>query len=465
MKCTFSRILGSRILMLALTSIVVFCQGANFSPDKVLGEFKLQNPDQRLKTLNGLLKEKSEASLYSFYLLLEESGLSDSAMFKEAFAASGNLKAVMGIGSYMNRMLQFFLKEYDQTASDKEKQQALDVRMFGFNRRLNPLAPEIKLVAEKNFDYLIAALKKSSAEKIPAAAGGAIIGLQAMGEEGFERLLASVKNKEDENMVFGLAEIFGPYIVLPVLKAFENPASNEFQKSTAGLLIMSFSKTNSLVIDEVVEALRHGRYFDVSVGKKGKDGKTVIGLEDALKMAENWWGNYLNSHYRGESAVAEYVAKTHLENPNGQEAIIHFVAEIDFQAAKPYLEKIDPKLLSEESLEALFFICSPPLTYGRQDSCLENRCDLFCKLFLKSNPEKRKDKLYIAKDFPANTMANFYINNWQKFSDEEKSIVIFNCGRENSLGKFPEEQRNLVFEKIRPMCSTEQKGMIEYYLK
>lgn len=473
MKSFFAgRLLSLTMLVFFLVGFGVSCRDVSSSSAsagqmaKVLADFQAENsPAKDIKMLENLLKAKNGGIF--FFLLMKSEG-KDLIVFKKAFASSGNLDALLSFGPFLSREMKVFI---NGPGTVETRQAAANFCLQSFNQRLGSFASEIAVVARKNQKELVAIIKNvyvkgdtNNAEK----ASGAIIGLQAMGEDGFEALLNSVESEDDQSMIFALSELLGPSVVIPTLKAFEDPSSSEIKRKTASLTIFSFSKNNGLVIDKVVEAIKHGRYFESNVGKKNEKGEIVISsIEDAMKMATGWWGNYLNSYYKGATPVAEYIAEKHLEDTSGQHSVIRFLAEIDFQTAQPYFLKLDMGKLSKKSIEALFSACHPPLsglTLSRADNAyLQERCELFCQLFLKC-PGERDNALYGVEKYPAEIMADFYIKNFASFSEEEKRTVIYNCGQKGYEG-FPAEQRDRVFKSISPLCSKELKDMMVFYLE
>ncbi|HTW96475.1 MAG TPA: hypothetical protein VMD74_02320 [Candidatus Methylomirabilis sp.] len=460
---------------LAIFGLAVFaaCQNeyAAKTAAQISSEFQAAgSADQKTALLKKVLAAKSDNAYLAFYYLLSESKTAEESCFKKAFAAKGDADALSGMGFFVDVLTAEFKKNLPLSSSDNEEIiQAVYAKYLNpFTIKLNTLAPEIKIIAEKNSSQLVALAKKSYAEKDAKASRnirGAIIGLQALGEPGATLLLNAVENEADENLILEVLPSFNANMVIPVLKTYENPASSEIQKHAASLMIYSFSKTDGNVIDKVVEAFKHGRYFALPTNGVDSTGKPVFkvnSIDEAMKLADSWWGNYLEDRYKGEVKVAEYIAKKYLGDTAGLESVIRLISATDFISAKPYLAALEPNKLSPDALQALFDACRGPSSLHFDNPELTKaRCDLFCRVFLKCDLKKREKALYGVSEYPADMMADFYIENFKSFSSEEIKTIIYNCGK-SGLHPFPEAERERVFNKIRPACDKETRSYIDF---
>lgn len=463
-----------RLIFLAVAVLVMAGLSANCgkTPPKeptiiAWSEAKQLSSEKLLIYLKSLLSSNQRQYVVAFYqAVLESTEGKDRLLFRQALAEAGNALSLVYIGPAVQDWVISFSHKLRQSRPDITDEQVETISKeegARITKLINLFLPEIKRVAERETVPLIAHLKTEfRSEKEPSAIKlvGPLMGIKALGEKGFELVLASIENEQDTVMASILLGPMGSHAVIPLLKAYENPVDSK-QKTAAGTLIFMLPMDNVEVLDKVVEAYKHGRYLPVSVGKKNKDGKTVIGLKDAISMAMSYWGPLIEGANRGKKPVIENIAKRHLADPNGQSKVIGLLANLDFQMAVPYLEQLDPAGISDESVKALFFACYPPIKgiSLSGEPYLEERCQFFCFFFPKCRAEQRKEALYGIDGYPAEMMARFFINNFSVFTDEEKTTAIFACG------KFPVRLRDEVFNRVRPKCNAEQKGIISYVVK
>lgn len=441
---------------------------------KSISDFsKEKSPEGRLSFLKGLLLSGKDESYYSFYSLLEKADEADLPTFREAFASAKSAKALLYLGQYLDRKISDLTK--DQETSYSKAETTVNY-LKSVNNNFESLSTGTRIIAEANPGQMVSALKAifaSEEEFNTVLIAGAMAGLSSLEEKGFQALLDSVTSKDDQLMVMSVLNGFRGNSVIPTLKAFEDPASSKLKQETAGLIIISFPKNDPQVLDKVVEAYKHGRYFEIKT-PKDKDGKAVVGIKEIMSLAMNWWGPYLEKRFEGDKAAARYIAQKYLKGEDRQDKVIQLITEIDFNTAKFYLAELDPGTIPETSLKAVFFACNPHsssmLRSGDEedsDKDIDAKFELFCKFFLKCNEKQRKGEVYAITEYPAESAATFIMENFPRFSDEEKKAVIFMCGKDiTGLRKgFPAELRDRVFKSIRPSCNEEQVRTIDYVLK
>ena len=103
----------------------------------------------------------------------------------------------------------------------------------------------------------------------------------------------------------------------------------------------------------------------------------------------------------------------------------------------------------------LFSVACVPFTVER-GNYIDDRCRFFCNLFMKCSVKKRERRLYQSYKYPKNMIADFYINNFSKFSNDEKETVIFLCFFKQDASSFSAHTRALVSKSIKPFCNKEQ---------
>jgi len=275
-----------------------------------------------------------------------------------------------------------------------------------------------------------------------------------------EFLLRSAKTSQDKIMLFSILDRYGPHAVVPILKQYENPNSSKEQKDLAGMLILRLPD-NEAVIDKVVEAYKHGRYYERPETKADKDGKVELDFKNLFGMLMSNWAHMVNSRYRGNASFVKYVAEKYLPDPDKQEKGIELLANIDFKSASPYFEDLDYNALSDESLTMLIYLIYPPDKRNEKDICLPERFALFCNVFTKLEENKRegKDMLFKIDAFPENLQQTFIISNFRDLTEKEKQYALYICS------KLQPDLRSKVYNSIRIYCTPEQIKMIQHYEK
>ena len=451
----------------------------SLSPEKIAGlvsSYKAAStPQAKVGVLEKLLRDNSLAAHTAFFSLLNSAAESELDGFRTALATSGT-------GEVFAHMVRFLRDIAERGAAKSSGPVAPGGRdapelsgnlgatmaMAAFGAKLQAAEGELKQIARKNQDFLVAQLKQAAAaaagkgtEKLDEdAAMGATLGLVLLGEDGFAAALAAMQTIEEQALLVAvLVPQFGPNAVVPAMKQYENPKSTEDQRMVAAIVMRQFPASGP-VTDKVVEAYKHGRYFDADFGTKKPDGSVELKMEDFLKAAEGAWWAQIEGAYEGNKEFVKYVATKHLPLPDRQEKAIYLLAKTDFAAAEPYFEKLDFNALSDESLDALE-LCVHGMTGDvpgeAENQFVKERSSLFLKMFEKMEPQKREERkmtLSLGK-FPADWQGEFIIANFGKMTDAEKNDVVFACG------ELPPETRKKVRDAIRTAASGEVRKLID----
>jgi hypothetical protein len=440
-----------------------------------VASFKNEKSDEKkLVILEGLLSSGSDQSLETFFSLLTTSERQDLGVFKDAMEAKGDLKSILYMGQYVQNSIRSFLKTYEELrpeATRSEIKSAVKSYQDSLGKKIEVLAPELKLIAGKNCRSLVNTINTcyskikddSSPEEINSSGiNEATICLLLLEEKGFEALLDSITSKDQQIMLMIMMEYFGANAVIPILKAYEDPKSSKLKRDISGALIYSFSKTDPLVLDKVVEAFKHGRYFEVkSAAKLNEKGEKVLNVEALMGAVSSWWGVHVEGHYKGEKTVARYIGENYIKGSSLNEGVIRLICQIDFQTGLEYLSDIDPADVPAKILDALFAVSYPETDKTKRDPYLSEKFDLYKKLFLKSTYEQRKDCSFMLMNYPLNSVVEFVLENFDGFSNEEKMTVILMCG-DSELRTIPPEIRKRILDGVMPSCNQEQLGYVKF---
>ncbi|MBU2028506.1 hypothetical protein KJ761_01280 [Patescibacteria group bacterium] len=434
--------------------------------------------DEKIGILEKLIAANRVDSHAAFYNLLRTANKSDISYFKTAFKKSGTTELLLNLGHYLKTLRANFKTKIENANMNPMEILALQLKV---NQSFNPLSKnlmalssEIAVVARKNPEALVRAIKKASIEKKKDDIDlvGPSLGLLAMKEDGAAVFLKSIDSDDKSSRALDvLVEAFGPDAVMPAFKQLENPASTATQKKTAGLAIFMFSDIEP-VYDKVVEAYRHGSYFKLEGSKK--TGKTGFSLNDLMKSALSGWWNLLESKYQDNEKFVIYVARKHLKNPDAQEEIIKLLADINFSAAAPYFAELNFAKLSEKSLDVLIqkatFIPSVSpyslLKIDKKDYRAE-KFNLFCLLFKRLDAKTRAEKkmIYGLSGFSPEYKELFAKSNIGIFTDDEKETIAFYCSRDNPREKMPEDIQKAILTALRQGASPKVLRFIEYVEK
>jgi len=430
---------------------------------------------QRADEVRTMLKIRTVHGDVAFYKLIAE-GLTirEQAAFELAVRESGSCNLLLHFGSVFardrmqageeaTRIAGNAKIEAELTEDQRRRIKGLEDRLqnhletFGAKTIIAHSRMFMPLVRQQQ-DCLAAELLRALRNQDTLNIVASRLALYLIAEEGFEALLEAAKTKDDELAVFMLVPAFGEHAVIPTLKYYENPQTSETKRNFAGTLILSFS-AEPPVADKVVEAFRHGRYFR-------SPQKKVLSLKDALSEASSWWGHLVKSHYHKKPELrhkfAEYVARTHLTNPNGQGDIITLVLEVDLPTALPYVKKLDFNALSDQALGLLYLMASVPKVPMFGEDANENlaeRFDLFKTIFMRLNPSRRQstDMIYSLDDYPARWQGEFLTATFSELTVDEKQTAIF------LASKLPTTMRDAFYETVRSQCDQKLRESIDYY--
>jgi len=436
---------------------------------------------QKLVILQKILKANTADGHAVFYKILRTADESDISVFASAIKSDGTTELLLGFTPYIKKIQAFYKAEAAKNpnmtrAEMAELQKRANDTLKPIETKINKLHPAFAVIAKKDTKPLIAAVEKVFIDpdgEIVDATGG-LLGLFSMGEEGATALLKAIDgNGKSKGALTIAANMFGPAIVIPALKQYEDPVSTKSQKSAAMLVVFMVPDAES-VYDKFVEAYRHGRYFPL-VAKKDKDGKIVIdSLEVAVEMASSWWGNYIKSKYKDNDKFVDYVAKKYLADPASQEEVIELLAHTNFKAAAPHLAALEISKLSAKSLTTLIQVSHvsgtsaslpPALKEFAKDECIAEKYSIFCRIFLALDAKAReKEKLiYGLMGYPAEFKEAFIKDVFKTLTEEEKKTVVYLCGKKED--GMPEATRTKILDAMRVGASDELKRVIDYMAK
>jgi len=449
-------------------------------------EYQSASPTHQTEILKALLQEKSSKAHVAFYNLFEKSDESSLPTFKQAFASKGSGKTLIDISAYVLAKVLPIKEAVEKDPSClQEKRLELNKLNTVVNETINrfaySFAEEIKVIAERDHQQLIRALKLAFAQDDinEIELGGPLMGLILLEERGMELLIQSVQEKTDEVMVFALADQFGAYAVFPILKFYENPNSTPQQRLFAGTLISRFSNAEP-VMAKVVEAYKHGRFYPIQAAKKDKSGKPVVTMKELMSGAISFWGPHVISQYEKDPVFIRYVGQKHLPLAQGREKAISMImqADPDLRMAGIYLESLDFNTLSEGCIRQISLTFSPatqaksyrtPLTAESIQESLRGgsiksitKMHLFQAMFAGLTPQKREQHhlIFSLDGFAPELRVKFILANLENFTEDERDTLIY-----TGCDDLSAEQMDEVFSKLSPFCTEEQKEAMEYSKK
>jgi len=444
--------------------------------EKLSKKFKTEkNAPEQEKILIQLLKMNSAAGDCVFYELLTAAQDLEIPIFNQALQEAGTGATIINLGRYVKSLIgpniteaQNYPKNLIEDPIEKER---VGQRLKQIDDRLTKGCRDAVIkISRRDSQQFIDALKtewskKPNQERNEMIIFSSAVGLGILGEEGFELALKSAKTENDKLMLVFLTETFGPYAVVPILKMYENPDSNKYQRDLAGILVQFFPKTEP-VFEQIVEAYKHGRYYELNVGTKKADGTTEIGLADMLSAAMTNWRSGLEEAFKNHEPFIIYVAENHLLNPDGQNHIINLLRGVDpeLKISLPYFEQLNFNGLSDDSLktmDTIFYEIGSIGINGSIDS--PEKFALFCKLFSKLDQDRREKQQLIYKliYFIPNAQKKFVLTYFKDMTNDEKISVICLLGRNLDLDPIEVKQ---IFAEIITDCNEDQKNMIQYQL-
>jgi hypothetical protein len=468
-------VVASCLGMLANTSK---CQAAEDSPSKLAKDYAASE-DAKAKTaiLEKLIKANTVDSHVAFYELLRTADEAQVPYFKTAMKNSGTGQLIVNIGTHLEVMKAPFLKKANdnpkmtaQELEDLEKQFA--AVSSSFTQKLDKLQAEISDVAEKDQAVLIAALNKVFTAKNAEDSNilGPMMGFYAMKEKGAEILFSSIKadSTKKKALLAKLIIALGENAVIPALKKYEDPKSTGDDKNFAGTIVHLLPDSEK-IFDKVLEAYKHGRYFEVKQLKKTEDEKVVMKLEDMLEIASSWWGSILESKYSNNKDFVKYVAEKYLSDADGQEKVIYLLSKVGFKGSVPYFMAMDFGKLSDKSLQALLDTTHMmPTTFllpsmaDKMNADASEKFLLFSQIFAKLDAKKREEKQLIVSlsGFPPEYKEKFIKSNVDNLNQKEKQTFAFLC--EKGKGKMPDDVQKRIFDILRKDASPELLHTLKY---
>ncbi len=435
--------------------------------------------------LVGLVNANKASSHGAFYEILRTADKEDIPYFKEALEKAKSPAVILDIGNYMKALKEPFIAEAKSNPQISrlelvQLQERANKFVAPFQRNIEKLLPAIAVASKKDPQALVAALGKAftaeEADEVDMA--GPVLGLASMEEEGAVMVLKSFdKDGEAKGVLSMMAKVLGPHMVIPALKQMENPASTTKEKDTASLVLFMLPDVEP-VYDKVVEAYRHGRYFESPKLKKDKDGKATVTLEDMLGMAVSWWGNIIKGKYEKVEGFVPYVAEKHLAKADGQDKIIEFLSDINFGEAAPYFLEMDVANLSEESLDALLHACYVSPTsklipdIGGITGKKEYKAEKFrvFELIFKAVDKKvraEKKMIFSLHSYPARNQVSFVKDNLSILTEDEKTTIVFLSGSKGDAltDPLPEKDRMAILATLRQGASQKLLQTIDHVEK
>ena len=434
-----------KVMMVLLVIFLGICGWTVMSIDvgptkeSAANNLAVKDADQAAEILGRFINANQVDSHGMFYDMLRVTKKDNLQPFKIAMKKYGTAELLINFGPYLKKLLAPITEEFKKNPNmDSAAQLSLQKRgnaLTGpLTENLNELLDEIAFVAKKNPQPLVLAIKKAVMDEkaVQADFSGPLIGLYSMEEEGAAILLKYADGDgENKGMLAVMAMTFGPLAVIPTFKQYENPASTAKEKNAAGMAIYLFPDTEQ-VFDKVIEAYKHGRYFEPTGNKKDADGKTVYSVAGVFSEIDSWWGNVLKSRYKDNEVFATYVAKKYLNDPEGQSKIIEFLSKVDFGAAAPYFMALDIDKISKESLDSLIHSTytfsssfqSAYLEKGEKEYRAE-KFKLFSQIFRRLSAEERSKRkiIYNLSGFSPEYRSIFKKENAGIFTDEEKKTI------------------------------------------
>lgn len=416
----------------------------------------------KISALAKLLNINTKNSIQAYYLLLDESSLEQVELFNIAMGQEGKKEAVNGAGDYVQTRINEVRKRINKPSEElnneeKEYKSQQEKQILTLVFKIIVHAKEFKTIASKNPDYFARKLRDAYAGKnfeIPVLKIKSVP-LIILKEKGFEALLRSVDEKT-RTVLFFSKDDFEENIVIPSLKVCEDPRSTRVQRESAGMMIIDFPSTNK-VIDKVVEAYKHGRYFDEST-KTSRGKKTT--LEKLFEISASWWGNLIKSNYRGDKYFTTYVAEKYLNNPDDQDRVIELISNIDFKVACPYLCKLDYASLSVKAQEALrMCLYISPIEENNGTQFIRERYKLFVSLFYQMNcrDKDRSNLLFHLSDYSSDNQIAFVTNCFGKMTKNEKETIVHMASKMDIIS------RNIIYKAIEKECDENLLNSIDYY--
>ncbi|MFH1509223.1 MAG: hypothetical protein ABIE68_03600 [bacterium] len=431
--------------------------------------------EQKVTALDNLLRLDHRLGSVAFYYLFDHSDLNsprELGWFKNALNSSGNCESIIGAGYYIFFKISPIIKEAanlgeengdtdDLTDEEKVKfvllSRQAEVVCNEYNEKLGLIQEEFKIITRRNSASLFDVLRKewSTDEGTAIELDIPLLGFLSLKEEGFEKLLMLVREDLDKTIVFAATESFGPHAVFPILKTIEYEGATPIQKNTAAICLVKLPETIE-VYDKVVEACRRGHFYESK--------KKITDIKGMMAAVTSNWMNNLKQRYHGNTDFVNHLGQNHLSNSHGLDKVVEMMSECCLQTAYPYLEKLlnstKPSFNSEDDklFISLKMACNGSLLHKEDDrKTLEERFKLFYLLFQYTQPKMRESDLLIfsCKKFPPEYQEALITSLFSLMTPEERRRAI---GIAEDL---PQSQRNAVFDKIRPLCNSEERVLVK----
>lgn len=456
---------GVVLWLLLILSTTTACA----STTKLVERFNTASSEgERVEALAGLCKKGDAASYIAFYQLLSETPREDLGCFGKIFRDGKNIETLIHVGDYLEYIVRPYHEEVEELRRSGKSKEEIEVIVtpkmkevlsrveLGLGRAVHILQGDIAVGARSQKARLAGFLKENfvSSHKPDTALEGARIGLLSLREEGFEALLREIRTKDDGTIVFALVPKFGEYAVIPTLKMIEDPASTEIQREAGKLFIYKFSMTDAAVIDKLIEAEKHGRYFPTPA-------KTLENISQAIESLDTFWWTHTRGRFEENPQLVEYIGEKHLPKPNNQDVVIRLMTDMDFSEAVKYFVALDMKAISKDSLHALVRALYSSPSYEKKKRREIDRYHLTAHILAGASVEDRKRESLVLRiqelspEHQELLIASFF----PEMTKKEKESTIF------GVKKLSPVIRDRIYGKIQAYCDEDLRQDIEYCKK
>jgi hypothetical protein len=435
--------LAVMVEVIAMASLAACSKGRDYAAMESKF-FSVNDADQKVGILTELINSNNPDGHCSFYNILSKAPNAELAYFRIALQKSGTTELLLNLGHYLDKMHPDINANTKGHAGDDLIVQKAERIFQNLFVNLDKLTAEIGNIARKNPEALAAAVKKAFIEKKDktglAVAG---FGLMAMKEDGASALLKHLGSDNDSMHALAFfIEAFGPYMVAPIFKQYENPASTADQKKVAGIAIYMLPD-NDKIFEKVLEAYCHGRYFGIKTGPDGK-----MSVKDAFENVLTWWGNQIKNKYKNNEQFIAYAATKYPVDSEKHTAVIDLMTATNFGLAAPYLGRLDFARIPEKSLDV---ILNAVYIQSDKQEYLHEKFEIFQKIFKKLDAKKREAKKTILQlsGYPPDYKVEFVRQNIGLMTEQEKETAVYFGSEQN----FPRDKSNEILNMLQKNAS------------
>lgn len=324
--------------------------------------FATNDLKKKKNIFTSIIKDKSQMGQFSVFHIIDHTPEDILKEFRPIVSKYGTRTLFNGYTDYMlvmwldtqeatNKLLGNEENPSQETIAKIEA--AIEKRFEQFNVRLSVFASELSSLAIANKENLVEQIRKVYQENDQVkevSISGPAMGLMLLKEDGYEAILSSVKGQSDRDMMIWATKAWGMHSVFPILKYYENPASDQSKRGLARTL-MNVWPNDPTIYDRLAEAYRLGFFFeDTPIKKIDKNS-----LPDIMDRVMHNWKLMVSKQFAGDSKFVSHLGKKHLSITNGQDKIIELMADIDYPTAVQIFAEIDVEQLSSQSRTALVY--------------------------------------------------------------------------------------------------------------